>query len=375
MDVGADEARSRTTRTSRRTRARRSAASGDPDAAARRSARPRRPRRQALLELASTNLGVAGREPHGRRRASSRAAARPSPTARCSATSCSTSRCRRARRSRRRRRRRSRSRSASTSSSARTRRGSTSRTRSPASTPTSTTSASRGWCTAASCVRRGQGAYGDGTSQKPSVASTRARSSTSRASQVVRAGDFLGVVAPTEYDAIQAAAQLKVKWAETRRCCRGREPLEADARPRRGRQGAGARSRANTGNVDTAFASAATDGLADLQVPRTTATLPIGPSVRVADVTHGRRASSSRTRRTPASTCGTADRRRRSGCRPRNRIRRHLLRGRELVRRGRSAVRHAPGGGDHVAARRQAGAPPADALGRARLGQLRRRRS
>ncbi len=28
--------------------------------------------------------------------------------------------------------------------------------------------------------------------------------------RVVRKGDFLGVVAPTEYDAIQAAAQLKV---------------------------------------------------------------------------------------------------------------------------------------------------------------------
>ena len=32
--------------------------------------------------------------------------------------------------------------------------------------------------------------------------------------QIVRKGDFLGVVAPHEYDAIQAAAQLKVKWAD-----------------------------------------------------------------------------------------------------------------------------------------------------------------
>ncbi|HEY7268907.1 MAG TPA: molybdopterin cofactor-binding domain-containing protein, partial [Dehalococcoidia bacterium] len=32
--------------------------------------------------------------------------------------------------------------------------------------------------------------------------------------QVVRRGDFIGVVAPHEYDAIQAAAQLKVKWAD-----------------------------------------------------------------------------------------------------------------------------------------------------------------
>ncbi len=32
--------------------------------------------------------------------------------------------------------------------------------------------------------------------------------------QLLRKGDFLGVVAPNEYDAIQAAAQLKVKWAD-----------------------------------------------------------------------------------------------------------------------------------------------------------------
>jgi nicotinate dehydrogenase subunit B len=33
--------------------------------------------------------------------------------------------------------------------------------------------------------------------------------------QLVRKGDFIGVVAPREYDAIQAAAQLKVKWDQT----------------------------------------------------------------------------------------------------------------------------------------------------------------
>src|SRR5919202_5995989 len=33
--------------------------------------------------------------------------------------------------------------------------------------------------------------------------------------QVVRVGNFLGVVAPKEYHAFQAAAQLKVKWADT----------------------------------------------------------------------------------------------------------------------------------------------------------------
>src|SRR4029077_1998059 len=32
--------------------------------------------------------------------------------------------------------------------------------------------------------------------------------------KIVRKGDFIGVVAPKEYDAIQAAAQLEVKWAD-----------------------------------------------------------------------------------------------------------------------------------------------------------------
>ena len=86
--------------------------------------------------------------------------------------------------------------------------------------------------------------------------------------QVVRDGDFLGVVAPTEYDAIQAAAQLKVKWKDEPRCCRApgnlwKQMREHDTR----RQGAGARSRTNTGNVDAALSVGGEDGLADLQVP------------------------------------------------------------------------------------------------------------
>ena len=36
--------------------------------------------------------------------------------------------------------------------------------------------------------------------------------------QVVRRGDFVGVVAPTEYAAVQGAAQLKVQWPEAARC-------------------------------------------------------------------------------------------------------------------------------------------------------------
>ena len=33
--------------------------------------------------------------------------------------------------------------------------------------------------------------------------------------QIVRDKDFLGVVGPVEYQVVQAAAQLKVKWAES----------------------------------------------------------------------------------------------------------------------------------------------------------------
>ena len=59
---------------------------------------------------------------------------------------------------------------------------------------------------------RGQGAYGDGTA--PRVLSVDQRSIRGTGAQLVRYGDFLGVVAPNEYAAIQAAAQLKVKWED-----------------------------------------------------------------------------------------------------------------------------------------------------------------
>jgi CO/xanthine dehydrogenase Mo-binding subunit len=60
--------------------------------------------------------------------------------------------------------------------------------------------------------RRGQAAYVAGSSKVASVdASSVAHI---RDVQVLRKGDFVGVVAPREYDAIQAAAQLKVTWAD-----------------------------------------------------------------------------------------------------------------------------------------------------------------
>ncbi len=60
---------------------------------------------------------------------------------------------------------------------------------------------------------RGQGAYGDGTN--PQIVSIDESSIKHLPDvRILRKGNFLGVVAPKEYDAIQASTQLKVKWAD-----------------------------------------------------------------------------------------------------------------------------------------------------------------
>src|SRR3954454_20949920 len=60
---------------------------------------------------------------------------------------------------------------------------------------------------------RGQGAYGDGTN--PVALSVDLNSIKNLPEvQVVHVGNFLAVIAPKEYDAIQAAAQLKVAWSD-----------------------------------------------------------------------------------------------------------------------------------------------------------------
>ena len=48
--------------------------------------------------------------------------------------------------------------------------------------------------------------------------------------QLLRQGNFIGVVAPFEYDAIQAAAELKVTWANDDTLPGQREPLRVDQR-------------------------------------------------------------------------------------------------------------------------------------------------
>src|SRR5262249_45640826 len=102
--------------------------------------------------------------------------------------------------------------------------------------------------------------------------------------QIVRYGDsFLGVVAPLEYAAIQAAAQLKVKWADP-------PPLPGVGnlwKQMRDHDSAGkapARIAVNTGNFDSAFNSAAPP-VTQTSRFHYTGPLPIGPSCSVAVVT------------------------------------------------------------------------------------------
>ncbi len=134
---------------------------------------------------------------------------------------------------------------------------------------------------------RGQAVYGFGA---PIVSVDESSISHISGARVVRKGDFLGVVAPHEYDAIQAAAQLKVKWADP-----------PQALPGSGNEFGGMRALAsagktvasnvdllhaapNNGNVAAALASAAHVVTQTYAWP-TNAHTPIGPSCAVADVT------------------------------------------------------------------------------------------
>ncbi len=129
---------------------------------------------------------------------------------------------------------------------------------------------------------RGQGAYGDGTA--PKILSVDKGSIANIPNvQIVQSGNFLGVVAPKEYDAIQAAAQLKVTWAPM-------PPLPGVGNLWNGMRAqdtagqAPARVVFNQGNFDTALASAAKT-LSQSYKYAYTGHLPIGPACCVADVT------------------------------------------------------------------------------------------
>ena len=196
--------------------------------------------------------------------------------------------------------------------------------------------------------------------------STRARSATSRTRRSLQKGNFVGVVAPQEYDAIQAAAQLKVTWARDARAPPGSGNLWKQMRTQDAQGLAPATIKTLRGNVDSAIAGAAKTVSQTYTYPYN-GHLPIGPDCCVAEVDGERR----------PDLLEHAERVRDPHERGRDsRVRvvqpgaRQLLRGLERLRLRALRRPRTVGGGD-VAARRRAGAAPVHALGRARLRQLR----
>jgi CO/xanthine dehydrogenase Mo-binding subunit len=130
---------------------------------------------------------------------------------------------------------------------------------------------------------RGQGAYPSGA---PVLSVDESSIRHLPGVKVVRKGDFVGVVASREYDAIQAAAQLKVKWADPP-VLPGDGNLFGQMRKQDTAGQVAARTSFNLGDVDSAFKSAAHVVSATYSY-HYNGHLPIGPSCAVADVTpHG----------------------------------------------------------------------------------------
>ena len=111
--------------------------------------------------------------------------------------------------------------------------------------------------------------------------------------QIVRIGDFLGVVAPHEWDAIQAAAELKVKWADPPAVLPGggnvfKQMRALDAAGKTvtvpNASNTGQNVPPNIGNVDAALASAAHVVSGEYGF-NTLAHTPIGPMCAIASVT------------------------------------------------------------------------------------------
>jgi nicotinate dehydrogenase subunit B len=112
-----------------------------------------------------------------------------------------------------------------------------------------------------------------------------------RGVRIVRKKDFLGVVAPEEYAAIQAAAQLKVKWADPPAVLpsggnefKHMRGLDTAGKAVMSRADLGGVAPGNVGNVDAALASAAHVVAKSYGWPTNIHT-PIGPQCAVADVT------------------------------------------------------------------------------------------
>ncbi len=128
---------------------------------------------------------------------------------------------------------------------------------------------------------RGQGAYPYNSNVPVSVDATSIAHIPG--AKVVQVNNFLGVVAPKEYDAIQAAAQLKVVW-NTNPILPGTGNLWAHYRQLDSAGKIAATVPTNKGNVDQALASSA-HTVAGSFAHHYQGHMPIGPSCCVADVT------------------------------------------------------------------------------------------
>jgi CO/xanthine dehydrogenase Mo-binding subunit len=126
---------------------------------------------------------------------------------------------------------------------------------------------------------RGQSGYGTGA---PVVAVDESSIKGIAGARVVRAGDFVGVVAPKEYDAIQAAAQLKVTWKD-KPILPSTGNLWAAMRKQDSAGEAPAAFALDDGNVDRALQSAA-KVVKQTYMFHYNGHMPIGPCCAVADV-------------------------------------------------------------------------------------------
>ena len=128
----------------------------------------------------------------------------------------------------------------------------------------------------------GQGAYGDGTLTGALSVDESSIAGCGDA-RLLRRGEFLGVVASKEYDAIQAASLLKVVYANPPELS-GSGNLFGQMRSFDAAGQAPARTQVLEGDVDTATRSAA-HALSASYAYHFQAHVPIGPSCAVADVT------------------------------------------------------------------------------------------
>ena len=222
---------------------------------------------------------------------------------------------------------------------------------------------------------RGQGAYGDGINPVPLSIDANSIKHLPDV-QIVHVGNFLGVVAPKEYDAIQAAAQLKVAWSDPPKIY----PV--------GNLWAGMRAQDAAGPAPARIAAQTRpgqrrrrDGECRQDVQRHVhAPLPDARADRPERRSRGRdggqrdhlQPRQERLRGDEVADHGGAQLGRAEARAVRHQPGpRHLLRGLEHVRRRCRSRRQRRERGDHVAGRRSTRPRPVDAVGRARLGQLR----